>query len=118
MREGLISAEPGLKRRPVLDNDKAAHGMVSDPAQFGAEHFVRTGFCRREPKVGDQSGDQVHLGAELRHVEIVQHVIGPQQEFDRFIDRQVDFGIVDDCREFVPVLIQKIKEYQEKKVTC
>jgi len=31
---------------------------------------------------------------------------------------QVDFGIVDDCREFVPVLIQKIKEYQEKKVTC
>ncbi len=31
---------------------------------------------------------------------------------------QVDYGIVDDCREFVPVLIQKIKEYQEKKVTC
>ncbi|MFC1880152.1 electron transfer flavoprotein subunit alpha/FixB family protein [Thermodesulfobacteriota bacterium] len=31
---------------------------------------------------------------------------------------QVDFGIVDDCREFVPVLIQKIKAYQEKKVTC
>jgi electron transfer flavoprotein alpha subunit len=31
---------------------------------------------------------------------------------------QVDFGIVDDCREFVPVLIQKIKEYQDKKVTC
>ncbi len=31
---------------------------------------------------------------------------------------QVDYGIVDDCREFVPVLIQKIKAYQEKKVTC
>jgi len=31
---------------------------------------------------------------------------------------QVDYGIVDDCREFVPVLIKKIKEYQEKKVTC
>ncbi len=28
---------------------------------------------------------------------------------------QVDYGIVDDCREFVPVLIQKIKAYQEKK---
>ena len=31
---------------------------------------------------------------------------------------QVDYGIVDDCREFVPVLIKKIKEYHEKKVTC
>ncbi len=31
---------------------------------------------------------------------------------------QVDVGIVDDCREFLPVLIQKIKAYQEKKVTC
>ena len=31
---------------------------------------------------------------------------------------QVDYGIVDDCREFVPVLIQKIKEYQDKKVSC
>ena len=30
----------------------------------------------------------------------------------------VDCGIVDDCREFVPVLIQKIEAYQEKKVTC
>ena len=31
---------------------------------------------------------------------------------------QVDYGIVDDCREFVPVLIEKIKAYQEKKITC
>jgi electron transfer flavoprotein alpha subunit len=31
---------------------------------------------------------------------------------------QVDYGIVDDCREFVPVLIEKIKEYQEKLVAC
>jgi electron transfer flavoprotein alpha subunit len=31
---------------------------------------------------------------------------------------QVDFGVVDDCREFVPVLIQKIEAYLEKKVTC
>jgi electron transfer flavoprotein alpha subunit len=32
--------------------------------------------------------------------------------------QQVDYGVVDDCREFVPVLIQKIEEYLEKKVTC
>jgi electron transfer flavoprotein alpha subunit len=31
---------------------------------------------------------------------------------------QVDYGIVDDCREFVPVLIQKIEAYLEKKITC
>jgi len=31
---------------------------------------------------------------------------------------QVDYGIVDDCREFVPVLIQKIEAYLEKKVAC
>ena len=30
---------------------------------------------------------------------------------------QVDYGIVDDCREFVPVLIEKIAEYQGKLVT-
>jgi electron transfer flavoprotein alpha subunit len=30
---------------------------------------------------------------------------------------RVDYGIVDDCREFVPVFIEKIKEYQ-KLVKC
>ncbi len=31
---------------------------------------------------------------------------------------QVDYGIVDDCRKFIPVLIKKIREYKEKRVTC
>ena len=31
---------------------------------------------------------------------------------------QVDYGIVEDCREFIPELIKKIKAYQEKQVTC
>jgi electron transfer flavoprotein alpha subunit len=31
---------------------------------------------------------------------------------------QVDYGIVDDCREFVPVLIKKIEEYQKRLVAC
>jgi electron transfer flavoprotein alpha subunit len=34
------------------------------------------------------------------------------------IFEQVDYGVVDDCREFIPELIKKIKEYQEKQVTC
>ena len=31
---------------------------------------------------------------------------------------QVDYGVVDDCREFVPLLIKKIEDYLEQKVTC
>jgi electron transfer flavoprotein alpha subunit len=31
---------------------------------------------------------------------------------------QVDYAIVDDCREFIPAFIEKIKEYQEKALTC
>jgi electron transfer flavoprotein alpha subunit len=31
---------------------------------------------------------------------------------------QVDYGIVDDCRAFIPELIKKIREYQEKQVSC
>jgi len=31
---------------------------------------------------------------------------------------QVDYGVVDDCRKFVPVLIEKIKAYQKNQVTC
>ncbi len=32
------------------------------------------------------------------------------------IFEQVDYGIVDDCREFLPALIEQIKQYQEKKI--
>jgi len=31
---------------------------------------------------------------------------------------QVDYGIVEDCREFVPVLIEKIKDYREQLAVC
>jgi electron transfer flavoprotein alpha subunit len=31
---------------------------------------------------------------------------------------QVDYGVVDDCREFLPVLIEKIEAYLEQKVSC
>jgi electron transfer flavoprotein alpha subunit len=31
------------------------------------------------------------------------------------IFEQVDYGVVDDCQEFVPVLIEKIKEYQAER---
>lgn len=31
---------------------------------------------------------------------------------------QVDVGIVDDCRDFVPVLLEKIREYKQRQVSC
>ena len=31
---------------------------------------------------------------------------------------QVDVGIVDDCREFVPVMLEKIREYKKQKTSC
>jgi electron transfer flavoprotein alpha subunit len=60
------------------------------------------------------SGEQQHLvGVVDAKVMVAINSDDRSPVFD-----QVDYGIVDDCREFVPVLIQKIKEYQEKKVTC
>ena len=60
------------------------------------------------------SGEQQHLvGVVDARVMIAINNDDRSPVFD-----QVDYGIVDDCREFVPVLIQKIKAYQEKKVTC
>jgi electron transfer flavoprotein alpha subunit len=31
---------------------------------------------------------------------------------------QVDLGIVEDCREFLPVLIAKIKAHKEARLSC
>ena len=60
------------------------------------------------------SGEQQHLvGVVDARVMIAINNDDRSPVFD-----QVDYGIVDDCREFVPVLIKKIEEYFEKKVTC
>ena len=40
-------------------------------------------------------GHQVHLHAELRHGEVVQHVLRAQQHLDRLVDRQVQLGARD-----------------------
>jgi electron transfer flavoprotein alpha subunit len=31
---------------------------------------------------------------------------------------QVDYGIVDDCREFVPVILEKIRQYKKQQAGC
>jgi len=89
---------------------------------------VDEGWTELETMIG-QSGKmvspEVYIGVGLSGEQ--QHMVGivgarimiaiNNDEKSPIFD-QVDFGIVDDCREFVPEFIKKIKEYQEKQVTC
>jgi electron transfer flavoprotein alpha subunit len=59
------------------------------------------------------SGEQQHMVGVVG----AQVMVAINNDANSPIFEQVDYGIVDDCREFVPVLIRKIKEYQ-KLVTC
>ena len=60
------------------------------------------------------SGEQQHMvgsvGAEI--------MVAINNDPRASVFEQVDYGIIDDCREFIPVLIDTIKEYQGKKVSC
>ena len=89
---------------------------------------VDEGWTELESMIG-QSGKmvspEVYIGVGLSGEQ--QHMVGivgarvmiaiNSDEKSPIFD-QVDYGIVDDCREFLPELIKKIKEYQEKQVTC
>lgn len=89
---------------------------------------VDEGWTELETMIG-QSGKMVspdvYIGVGLSGEQ--QHMVGIVGARVMFainsdekspVFEQVDFGIVDDCREFVPVLIEKIKQHRETKVTC
>ena len=89
---------------------------------------VDEGWTELETMIG-QSGKmvspQLYIGVGLSGEQ--QHLVGVVDakvmvainSDDRSpVFEQVNYGIVDDCREFVPVLIKKIEAYLEKKVTC
>lgn len=62
----------------------------------------------------------VGLSGELQHmVGIVdaQVMVAINNDPKAPVFEQVDYGIVEDCREFIPVLIENIKEYQKNKGT-
>jgi len=60
------------------------------------------------------SGEQQHLvGVVDAKVMVAINIDSRSPVFE-----QVDYGIVDDCREFLPVLIEKIKAYQERLAAC
>jgi electron transfer flavoprotein alpha subunit len=60
------------------------------------------------------SGEQQHLVGVVD----AQMMVAINNDDKSPVFEQVDYGVVDDCREFVPVLIQKIKAYQQRKDTC
>ena len=85
---------------------------------------VDEGWSGLETMIG-QSGKMVSpelyigvgLSGELQHmVGIVDAKVMVAINCDKNspVFEQVDYGIVDDCREFVPVLIEKIKEYRNR----
>jgi electron transfer flavoprotein alpha subunit len=60
------------------------------------------------------SGEQQHMvGVAGAKIMIAINSDKKSPVFD-----QVDYGIVDDCREFVPVLLEKIREYKKQQVNC
>ena len=89
---------------------------------------VDEGWTELETMIG-QSGKIVNpelyigvgLSGELQHMVGVvgaKVMVAINSDAKSPVFEQVDYGIVDDCREFIPILIEKIKAYQEKLVTC
>jgi electron transfer flavoprotein alpha subunit len=60
------------------------------------------------------SGEQQHMvGVGGAKVMIAINSDRKSPVFD-----QVDYGIIDDCRGFVPVLLEKIRRYKEQQISC
>ncbi len=89
---------------------------------------VDEGWSELETMIG-QSGKMVSpelyigvgLSGEQQHMVGIagaQVMVAINNDSKSPVFEQVDFGIVDDCREFVPVFVKKIKEFQEKQITC
>jgi len=86
--------------RPVVDEGWAdLETMIGQSGKMvSPELYIGVGL----------SGEQQHMvgisGARI--------LVAINNDENASVFEQVDYGIVDDCREFIPVLIQKIEEYQ------
>ena len=109
--------------RTIADLAKALNAALGS-----TRPAVDEGWTELETMIG-QSGKMVSpelyigvgLSGELQHIVGIvgaQVMVAINNDPKSPIFEQVDYGIVDDFREFVPVLIEKIKEYQEKQVAC
>ena len=92
--------------RPVVDEGWAPlESMIGQSGRMvSPELYIGVGL----------SGEQQHMvGITGAKVMVAINNDAKSPVFD-----QVDYGVVDDCRKFVPVLIEKIKAYQKNQVTC
>ena len=89
---------------------------------------VDEGWADLETMIG-QSGKMVSpqfyigvgLSGELQHmvgVKGAQIMAAINNDPKSPVFEQVDYGIVEDCRTFLPLLIEKITAFQEEKVIC
>lgn len=139
----IIREEPGgvpLESAPIVVVGGAGAGDIEgwriiaglsetlNAALGSTRPAVDEGWTELETMIG-QSGKMVSpelyigvgLSGELQHmVGIVgaKVMVAINNDANAPVFEQVDYGIVNDCREFVPMLIEKIKEYQETKITC
>jgi electron transfer flavoprotein alpha subunit len=60
------------------------------------------------------SGEQQHM-AGIRGAKLM---IAINNDPASPVFQQVDLGVVENCQEFLPVLIAKIKAHRQKKLTC
>lgn len=58
------------------------------------------------------SGEQQHMVG----ISAAKVMIAINNDRKSPVFSQVDYGVVDDCRSFVPVLLEKIKQYKERKI--
>ncbi len=108
---------------------KIAHLAEVLNAALGATRpAVDEGWAALETMIG-QSGKMVRpelyigvgLSGELQHMVGISGatiMVAINNDSNSPVFEQVDYGIVDDCREFIPVFIEKIKEYQGKLKIC
>jgi len=128
-RPQMATIASGVFPHPELDGSRTGE-IIHLEITHEIPHRVQTleGWTELETMIG-QSGKMVNpelyigvgLSGELQHmVGIVgaKVMVAINNDAKASVFEQVDYGIVDDCREFVPMLIEKIKEYQERKITC
>ena len=109
-------------------NDISELAETLNAALGSTRPAVDEGWAELETMIG-QSGKmvspEVYIGVGLSGEQ--QHMVGivgarvmiaVNNDAKSPIFEQVDYGVVDDCREFIPELIKKIKAYQEKQLTC
>src|SRR3546814_7585610 len=117
LREGRLLLQPCLVVGLLVDHHGATHGVVPRAAEFKAEDFIGAGSRGRQPEIGDRARHHVHLGAELGHVEIVQHVYRAKQHLDRLRSEEHTSELQSLMRISYAVfcLTKKIKNRQQHK---